>query len=165
MSLVGIRKLFHMSNSYQLMSLLQHQQTAHWGCGMWKKAYQWVLTIFNLLWPGEIRAKEQENGEGKKKFWIVIDIMLSLTINVYIWRFYFVLKFAIEFLQVRTFRGHTNEKNFVGLSVNSEYIACGSETNEVFVYHKVSIYRYICHLFMNNLSMSANWSNIKLHWL
>lgn len=36
-----------------------------------------------------------------------------------------------------TFRGHTNEKNFVGLSVNSEYMACGSETNEVFVYHKV----------------------------
>lgn len=42
------------------------------------------------------------------------------------------------FLQVRTFKGHTNEKNFVGLTVNSEYIACGSETNEVFVYHKVS---------------------------
>ena len=41
------------------------------------------------------------------------------------------------FLQLRTFRGHTNEKNFVGLAVNSEYIACGSETNEVFVYHKV----------------------------
>ncbi|GAV71985.1 WD40 domain-containing protein/zf-C3HC4_2 domain-containing protein [Cephalotus follicularis] len=39
-------------------------------------------------------------------------------------------------LPVRTFRGHTNEKNFVGLSVNSEYIACGSETNEVYVYHK-----------------------------
>ncbi|KAG6523816.1 hypothetical protein ZIOFF_013703 [Zingiber officinale] len=37
---------------------------------------------------------------------------------------------------VRTFRGHTNEKNFVGLTVNNEYIACGSETNEVFVYHK-----------------------------
>jgi E3 ubiquitin-protein ligase RFWD2 len=41
------------------------------------------------------------------------------------------------FFQLRTFRGHTNEKNFVGLTVNSEYIACGSETNEVFVYHKV----------------------------
>ncbi|KAJ4822145.1 coatomer subunit alpha [Turnera subulata] len=41
-----------------------------------------------------------------------------------------------EDMPVRTFRGHTNEKNFVGLSVNSEYIACGSETNEVFVYHK-----------------------------
>ncbi|KAB1222087.1 E3 ubiquitin-protein ligase COP1 [Morella rubra] len=39
-------------------------------------------------------------------------------------------------LPVRTLKGHTNEKNFVGLSVNSEYIACGSETNEVFVYHK-----------------------------
>ncbi|KAF8410785.1 hypothetical protein HHK36_003322 [Tetracentron sinense] len=41
-----------------------------------------------------------------------------------------------ENLPVRTFRGHMNEKNFVGLTVNSEYIACGSETNEVFVYHK-----------------------------
>jgi len=41
------------------------------------------------------------------------------------------------FLQIRTLRGHTNEKNFVGLTVNSEYIACGSETNDVFVYHKV----------------------------
>ncbi|KAL5991384.1 coatomer subunit alpha [Asimina triloba] len=37
---------------------------------------------------------------------------------------------------LRTFQGHTNEKNFVGLTVNSEYLACGSETNEVFVYHK-----------------------------
>ncbi|KAL1805870.1 hypothetical protein ACET3Z_028938 [Daucus carota] len=41
-----------------------------------------------------------------------------------------------ENLPLRTYRGHTNEKNFVGLSVNSEYLACGSETNEVFAYHK-----------------------------
>ncbi|XP_012491109.2 E3 ubiquitin-protein ligase COP1 [Gossypium raimondii] len=41
-----------------------------------------------------------------------------------------------ENLPLRTFKGHTNEKNFVGLTVNSEYIACGSETNEVYVYHK-----------------------------
>ncbi|KAK4485043.1 hypothetical protein RD792_007651 [Penstemon davidsonii] len=41
-----------------------------------------------------------------------------------------------ENIPLRTYRGHTNEKNFVGLTVNSEYIACGSETNEVFVYHK-----------------------------
>ncbi|XP_028757990.1 E3 ubiquitin-protein ligase COP1-like [Neltuma alba] len=41
-----------------------------------------------------------------------------------------------ENIPVRTFKGHTNEKNFVGLTVNSNYIACGSETNEVFVYHK-----------------------------
>ncbi|MCO5575097.1 hypothetical protein L7F22_028894 [Adiantum nelumboides] len=41
-----------------------------------------------------------------------------------------------ESTHIRTLKGHTNEKNFVGLSVNSDYIACGSETNEVCVYHK-----------------------------
>uniref|UniRef100_A0A5B7C268 Protein kinase domain-containing protein n=1 Tax=Davidia involucrata TaxID=16924 RepID=A0A5B7C268_DAVIN len=35
-----------------------------------------------------------------------------------------------------TFRGHTNEKNFVGLSVFDGYIACGSETNEVYTYYR-----------------------------
>ncbi|KAL5062386.1 hypothetical protein RYX36_024123 [Vicia faba] len=35
-----------------------------------------------------------------------------------------------------TFRGHSNEKNFVGLSVLDGYIACGSESNEVYCYHK-----------------------------
>ncbi|XP_022874315.1 protein SPA1-RELATED 2-like [Olea europaea var. sylvestris] len=37
---------------------------------------------------------------------------------------------------ISTLRGHTNEKNFVGLSVADGYIACGSETNEVFAYYK-----------------------------
>ena len=32
---------------------------------------------------------------------------------------------------LRTFSGHMNEKNFVGLSVDGEFTACGSETNEV----------------------------------
>lgn len=31
----------------------------------------------------------------------------------------------------RVFNGHNNEKNFVGLSVDADFIACGSETNEV----------------------------------
>ncbi|XP_010266441.1 PREDICTED: protein SPA1-RELATED 2-like isoform X1 [Nelumbo nucifera] len=35
-----------------------------------------------------------------------------------------------------TLGGHTNEKNFVGLSVSDGYIACGSETNEVYAYYK-----------------------------
>ncbi|KAF0927032.1 hypothetical protein E2562_029255 [Oryza meyeriana var. granulata] len=35
-----------------------------------------------------------------------------------------------------TLRGHTNEKNFVGLSVHDGYITCGSENNEVFSYYK-----------------------------
>ncbi|KAF8379662.1 hypothetical protein HHK36_029106 [Tetracentron sinense] len=35
-----------------------------------------------------------------------------------------------------TFSGHTNEKNFVGLSISDGYIACGSETNEIYAYYK-----------------------------
>ncbi|KAK4483515.1 hypothetical protein RD792_010712 [Penstemon davidsonii] len=35
-----------------------------------------------------------------------------------------------------TFRGHTNEKNFVGLATMDGYIACGSETNEVYTYYR-----------------------------
>lgn len=35
-----------------------------------------------------------------------------------------------------TFSGHTNEKNFVGLSVCDGYITCGSETNEVYAYYR-----------------------------
>ncbi|XP_048236190.1 protein SUPPRESSOR OF PHYA-105 1 isoform X1 [Ricinus communis] len=35
-----------------------------------------------------------------------------------------------------TFGGHTNEKNFVGLSTLDGYIACGSETNEVYCYYR-----------------------------
>ncbi|XP_022721075.1 protein SPA1-RELATED 2-like [Durio zibethinus] len=35
-----------------------------------------------------------------------------------------------------TFRGHTNKKNFVGLSVADGYLACGSETNEVYAYYR-----------------------------
>ncbi|KAI4355197.1 hypothetical protein L6164_003991 [Bauhinia variegata] len=35
-----------------------------------------------------------------------------------------------------TFKGHRNEKNFVGLTAMDGYIACGSETNEVYCYHR-----------------------------
>ena len=37
---------------------------------------------------------------------------------------------------VRTFRGHTNDKNFVGLATNGDYVACGSEDNSLYVYYK-----------------------------
>lgn len=37
---------------------------------------------------------------------------------------------------LQTFTGHMNVKNFVGLSISDGYIATGSETNEVFIYHK-----------------------------
>lgn len=35
----------------------------------------------------------------------------------------------------RVFTGHANEKNFVGLAVAGDMLACGSETNDVCVYH------------------------------
>ncbi|KAA8524383.1 hypothetical protein F0562_010826 [Nyssa sinensis] len=37
---------------------------------------------------------------------------------------------------LQTFTGHMNVKNFVGLSISDGYIATGSETNEVVIYHK-----------------------------
>ena len=37
---------------------------------------------------------------------------------------------------IRSFRGHTNDKNFVGLATNGDYIACGSEDNSLYVYYK-----------------------------
>ena len=36
----------------------------------------------------------------------------------------------------RTYRGHTNERNFVGLAVRDDLILCGSETHEVFTYYQ-----------------------------
>ena len=36
----------------------------------------------------------------------------------------------------RIYEGHANEKNFVGLAVEGDFLACGSETNEAFVFFK-----------------------------
>ena len=54
----------------------------------------------------------------------------------------------------RVFKGHTNEKNFVGLSVNcnSEFIGCGSETNQIFVYHSQLNQPITDHRFENTLN-------------
>lgn len=37
---------------------------------------------------------------------------------------------------VRTFVGHVNEKNFVGLATDGDYISCGSEDNSLYIYYK-----------------------------
>ncbi|XP_015364513.1 PREDICTED: E3 ubiquitin-protein ligase RFWD2-like isoform X1 [Diuraphis noxia] len=37
---------------------------------------------------------------------------------------------------VRSFIGHVNEKNFVGLATDGDYIACGSENNSLYIYYK-----------------------------
>ncbi|XP_049883579.1 E3 ubiquitin-protein ligase COP1-like [Pectinophora gossypiella] len=36
---------------------------------------------------------------------------------------------------LRSFTGHANEKNFVGLATDGKYIACGSENNALYVYY------------------------------
>lgn len=55
-----------------------------------------------------------------------------------------------------TFTGHTNKKNFVGLSVLDGYIACGSETNEVYVYHRSLPIPIISHKFGSIDPISGN---------
>lgn len=37
---------------------------------------------------------------------------------------------------LRSFTGHINEKNFVGLATDGDYVACGSENNSLYVYYK-----------------------------
>ncbi|KAJ3303722.1 coatomer subunit alpha [Kappamyces sp. JEL0829] len=54
---------------------------------------------------------------------------------------------------VRSFSGHLNEKNFVGLSVNAtgDFISCGSETNQVFAYHASLSNPVAAHKFGNSI--------------
>jgi len=37
---------------------------------------------------------------------------------------------------LKSYKGHINDKNFVGLTANDDYIACGSENNSLYVYYK-----------------------------
>uniref|UniRef100_A0A6V7I0B4 RING-type domain-containing protein n=1 Tax=Bracon brevicornis TaxID=1563983 RepID=A0A6V7I0B4_9HYME len=37
---------------------------------------------------------------------------------------------------LKSFVGHVNEKNFVGLATDGDYVACGSENNALYVYYK-----------------------------
>lgn len=37
---------------------------------------------------------------------------------------------------LRSFVGHVNDKNFVGLATDGDYVACGSENNSLYVYYK-----------------------------
>eukprot|EP00004_Rigifila_ramosa_P026155 TRINITY_DN8013_c0_g1_i2.p1 TRINITY_DN8013_c0_g1~~TRINITY_DN8013_c0_g1_i2.p1 ORF type:complete len:634 (+),score=111.33 TRINITY_DN8013_c0_g1_i2:38-1903(+) len=47
----------------------------------------------------------------------------------------------------KTFSGHENEKNFVGLSARSDFFCTGSETNSVFVYHRAISTPLLSHRF------------------
>ncbi|KAJ1826986.1 hypothetical protein LPJ56_001904 [Coemansia sp. RSA 2599] len=51
---------------------------------------------------------------------------------------------------VRTFVGHSNEKNFVGLTTSAgEWIACGSENNTMYAYHRNLSHPAVTHKFGN----------------
>ncbi|KAJ1732097.1 hypothetical protein LPJ72_003602 [Coemansia sp. Benny D160-2] len=57
---------------------------------------------------------------------------------------------------VRTFSGHTNEKNFVGLTTSgSEWIACGSENNTMYAYHRNLSHPVVVHRFGNCNSVTG----------
>ncbi|XP_062074512.1 protein SPA1-RELATED 2 isoform X2 [Humulus lupulus] len=58
-----------------------------------------------------------------------------------------------------TFTGHTNEKNFVGLSVNDGYITCGSESNEVYAYYRSLPMPITSHQFGSIDSISGKETN------
>lgn len=60
----------------------------------------------------------------------------------------------------RTLRGHVNEKNFIGLSTNRDFLACGSETNELFVYHRQISSPAMSQLF--TAPGEAGWDNANL---
>ncbi|KAL2331426.1 hypothetical protein Fmac_019007 [Flemingia macrophylla] len=59
-------------------------------------------------------------------------------------------------LPIQSFTGHMNVKNFVGLSVSDGYIATGSETNEVFIYHKAFPMPALSFKFQNTDPLSGN---------
>eukprot|EP00041_Stephanoeca_diplocostata_P025114 m.650553 g.650553 ORF g.650553 m.650553 type:complete len:254 (-) comp22673_c1_seq5:417-1178(-) len=52
----------------------------------------------------------------------------------------------------RTYTGHVNEKNFVGLTVCNDFIACGSENNAVYAYYKSLSKPLIWHKFTKGKS-------------
>lgn len=60
---------------------------------------------------------------------------------------------------MQTFTGHKNEKNFVGLTTNGEYIACGSENNSVFCYHK-DLSKQLINYSFGTMSAATVWCSI-----
>ena len=64
---------------------------------------------------------------------------------------------------VRTFTGHTNDKNFVGMDATSEFIACGSEDNHLYVYHKGFNNKLFNYQFAVNKSLFEKEERINYH--
>ena len=56
---------------------------------------------------------------------------------------------------VKTYTGHKNENTFVGLSVNSNHMVCGSEDNRVYAYCKHVSKHVASHMLDPSLDESA----------
>ena len=39
--------------------------------------------------------------------------------------------------------GHVNEKNFVGLATDGDFVTCGSENNGLYIYYKGTQFQWI----------------------
>lgn len=48
---------------------------------------------------------------------------------------------------LRSFVGHINEKNFIGLATDGDYVACGSENNAMYIYYKGLSKKLFCYKF------------------
>ncbi|OTF80223.1 will die slowly-like protein, partial [Euroglyphus maynei] len=57
---------------------------------------------------------------------------------------------------IRSYRGHLNDKNFVGLTTNDDFLACGSENNSLYVYYKGMEKQMLSYSF-NVKSVSCQW--------
>ncbi|KAJ1916433.1 hypothetical protein H4219_003798 [Mycoemilia scoparia] len=57
----------------------------------------------------------------------------------------------------RTYVGHVNEKNFVGLTIlNDEWISCGSENNMLYTYHRNIKRPIVVHKFGSNSQLASD---------
>eukprot|EP00753_Platysulcus_tardus_P005229 PLAT13017.1.p1 GENE.PLAT13017.1~~PLAT13017.1.p1 ORF type:complete len:467 (-),score=209.74 PLAT13017.1:126-1358(-) len=59
---------------------------------------------------------------------------------------------------LRTYSGHSNEKNFTGLDTRRSLLACGSEKNNVVVYHKSLSSPVLKHSFDLHDPYTGEWS-------
>lgn len=63
----------------------------------------------------------------------------------------------------RSFKGHTNDKNFIGLTTSTDYIGCGSENNSLYVYYKGVSSNVLSHQFDSpRVSSYINFINISI---
>lgn len=82
------------------------------------------LPLYSLL----LFLHKREIGEGR--------LLVEVKITPSSIRSFLSFSYALPLPHLYPYR-HTNEKNFVGLAVNGDYVCCGSENNGVYAYYKM----------------------------